>query len=93
MGRGRESTIIRKKSALSPSPLPLCGIPTSISFVKEEWDICVGERVGVRGHRTKIFISPLICVARRHREGLHPPALLFGHNIGIIISQAKLFLE
>jgi hypothetical protein len=38
MGRGSESTIIRKKSALSPSPLPLCGIPTSISFVKEERD-------------------------------------------------------
>ena len=25
---------------------------------------CVGERVGVRGHRTEFFISPLTCVAR-----------------------------
>jgi hypothetical protein len=24
--------------------LPLCGIPTAISFVNEEWNNCVGER-------------------------------------------------
>jgi hypothetical protein len=43
---------------LSPSPLPLCGIPTSISFVKEEWDICFGERVRVRGYPAIFVYHP-----------------------------------
>jgi len=68
--------IIRKKSALSPSPLPLCGIPTSISFVKEEWDICVGERAGVRGYRTEIFISPLTSILSPQGERRSPTILI-----------------
>jgi hypothetical protein len=42
--------------------LPLCGIPTAISFVNEEWDNCVGERARVRGHQANILISPLTSI-------------------------------